>query len=74
MVEDMRAICASNQKEQHKLLSCSKKIALFAHAFAPYFDIVGTMFHVRPDWLGWFWGAFRLIFKVKTKGIEFDEI
>jgi hypothetical protein len=43
-------------------------MAYFSHAFAPYFEVVATLTPVRPDWLAWFWGSLRLVFKVTTRG------
>lgn len=65
-IEDLHSMCAADQKEHQRLLACSKNIASFSRAFAPYFDIVSIMAPVRPDWLAWFWGLLRLVFKVRT--------
>ncbi|ORY12258.1 hypothetical protein BCR34DRAFT_306723 [Clohesyomyces aquaticus] len=73
MLEDVRAMCAANQKEHHRLLTCSRKIALFSHAFAPYFDIINIYVQIRPDWLGWFWGSIRLVFKLGSAYVLFLE-
>ncbi|KAF2184456.1 hypothetical protein K469DRAFT_185232 [Zopfia rhizophila CBS 207.26] len=73
MIQDLRSLCASNQKEHQRLLSCSRKIALFSHTFAPYFDIINNFVRIRPDWLGWFWGSIRLVFKIGSNYILFLE-
>ena len=64
MLEDMRAVCAENKKHHERLLSCSRKMAAFSRAFAPYFDIINIFVQIKPEWLGWFWGSIRLVFKV----------
>ncbi|KAF2266654.1 hypothetical protein CC78DRAFT_531460 [Lojkania enalia] len=73
MLQDVRNICVSNQKEQQRLLACSRKIAHFSNVFAPYFDIVNIFVQIRPDLLGWFWGSIRLIFKVGSSYVLFLE-
>lgn len=47
-----------------KLVACCRKIAVFANAFAPYFDVVGVFVQIKPEWAGWFWGSIRLILQV----------
>ena len=64
MLDDIRALCAEDQKNHLRLLSCSRKLAAFSHAFAPYFDIINIFVQIKPEWLGWFWGSIRLVFKV----------
>ena len=39
---------------------------MFDHVFAPYFDILGTCVQVHPEWIGFFWGTVRLVFKVSA--------
>lgn len=57
-------MCTVGQSECPRLLSCTKKVVYFSRAFASFFDVVGSLTPLRPDWLGWFWGSLRLVFKV----------
>lgn len=68
MLADMHAQCTEDQRNHHRLLSCSRKIAAFSHAFAPYFDIINIFVQIKPQWLAWFWGSIRLVFKVELLG------
>jgi hypothetical protein len=70
MLQELRAVCDANQKEHHRLLACSRKIALFSNKFAPYFDILNIFVQVKPEVLGSLWGLLRLIFKVVVAGLE----
>ncbi|KAF2652460.1 hypothetical protein K491DRAFT_718890 [Lophiostoma macrostomum CBS 122681] len=73
LVQDMRALCATRQNENQRLLHCTKKIALFAHAFAPYFDMVNLFVELDPNWIAWFWGLLGLVFKVGSDHALFLE-
>jgi hypothetical protein len=63
MLEQIQLSC-SNHKEKGRLLFCCKKVTAFSKAFAPYFEIIDIFVQVKPDWLAWFWGSIRLVFKV----------
>jgi hypothetical protein len=39
-------------------------MTLFAHTFAPYFDIINEHGLGRQDWQDWFWGSVGMVFKV----------
>lgn len=73
MLADMHAQCAQDQRNHHRLLSCSRKIAAFSHAFAPYFDIINIFVQIKPQWLAWFWGSVRLVFKMGSNYVLFLE-
>lgn len=63
MVDAMQHIRPVNQKDSALLQSCIHKVALFAHAFAPYFDVVGSFTSLRPEWPGCFWGIIVLLIR-----------
>ncbi|KAF2467048.1 uncharacterized protein BDR25DRAFT_267857 [Lindgomyces ingoldianus] len=72
MLEDMRSLCSS-QKEHQRLLNCSRKIGLFSHVFAAFFDTISIYAQPRPDWLCWFWGSIGLVFKLGSNYVLFLE-
>jgi hypothetical protein len=47
-----------------RIVACSQKFSLFIRTFTPYFDVLSTCVKVQPEWIGWFWGTVRLVFKV----------
>jgi hypothetical protein len=55
-----------NYANRSKFVICCKKIAIFADAFAPYFEVIGVFVQIKPEWAGWFWGILRLILQVCT--------
>ena len=60
----MRSFCATRHKQHQRLISCTKKIAIFAHAFAPYFDVVHLVTESDATRIGFFWGLLQLVFQV----------
>lgn len=70
MVDAMQHIRPVNQKDSALLQSCIHKVALFAHAFAPYFDVVGSFTSLRPEWPGCFWGIIVLLIRVGSSRIS----
>lgn len=64
MLDGMRSMCLAHQDDSERLQACIQKIASFAHAFAPYFDVVGLFANVHREWISCFWGSIALMIRV----------
>lgn len=62
-------VLSEQYSHKSRLVACCRKIASFAEAFAPYFEVINIFVQIKPDWIGWFWGSIRLIFQVDTSEI-----
>ncbi|CAO2658715.1 Nn.00g064380.m01.CDS01 [Neocucurbitaria sp. VM-36] len=62
-LDELRTTSASNGASNRGLAECCRKFGLFSRVFAPYFDILSVCVHIRPEWVGSFWGIVRLVFK-----------
>ncbi|KAF1839228.1 hypothetical protein BDW02DRAFT_231629 [Decorospora gaudefroyi] len=73
LLDELRQVSACNGSGDRRIVACSRKFTLFVRAFAPYFDIVSLCVDLRPEWIGWFWGLVRLVFKVSRDHQLFQE-
>lgn len=68
MIQDIRKSIHKYAGSNLKLIQCSKRIAAFSDAFAPFFDVIGVFVQVKPEWAAIFWGSIWFIFKVGYLG------
>ncbi|OAL48734.1 hypothetical protein IQ07DRAFT_513277 [Pyrenochaeta sp. DS3sAY3a] len=74
LLNELRALSAGNGTAAGlRLVPCCQKLAIFVRNFAPYFDILSTCTQIRPEWIGWFWGTVRLVFKIGSNYVTFLE-
>ncbi|KAF1940879.1 hypothetical protein EJ02DRAFT_405735 [Clathrospora elynae] len=64
LLDELLLVSAGSGSGDHRLIACSRKFSMFIRSFAPYFDVLSTCVTLKPEWVGWFWGTVRLVFKV----------
>ena len=65
LLDELRRASVTIGPVDHRVVVCSQKFTLFIRAFAPYFDVLSTCMKLHPEWVSWFWGALRLVIKVR---------
>ena len=66
LLDELRRGSVGIGSVDQRVVVCSRKLILFIRAFAPYFDVVSTCIKLNPEWVSWFWGALRLVIKVRV--------
>ncbi|USP76792.1 hypothetical protein yc1106_04066 [Curvularia clavata] len=73
LLDELRRGSVGVGSVDQRVVVCSRKLALFIRAFAPYFDVLSTCIKVHPEWVSWFWGALRLVIKMSSDYISLLE-
>jgi hypothetical protein len=64
LLEDLKTFCDRNVKDTRRLRVCLERLTVFAHTFAPFFELLSIYVALKPDWVGWYWGTVGLVFEV----------
>lgn len=66
LLDELRRGSVGIGSVDQRVVVCSRKFTLFIRTFAPYFDVLSTCIEVHPEWVSCFWGALRLVIKVRV--------